>query len=488
MNTDIPANQATDDMPPPFWGRVPRFFLFALHPSILLRIGLYAALPVICIFTTSIMAGVVVFLGLSLLAWIFYLRLGSNIFSETSRGRLSPDQYDTQRDESLAFIPYAIFGLFFVASLAVGLVMSLFGEGAAVVANLIVNLLLPASLMVLIHTRSLIDGLSPGQVRELIGTIGKPYLLLVLFLFFLSSGQGFLTFKFFQMGIAPIIEKWALLQQTLMQQIQSEADWELVQADSSEFDAFLRRQRPRVGFALFGFNAAAMYFTTIAFNMMGYVLYQYHHLLGIEVDEPRARGSQHDKPHDATGEQIAELLAEGQMDKALDLAYEEQRVQPDSVPAQERYHKLLHLSGKTDRLLSHANRFIVLLLRQQMPGRALEILRRCREQSPDFRPEDPATLLALAQSARALRDPKQALDIMRAFDKKHPRHPLIPDVYYLSATILCEELRQDAMADRLFAAIIERYPQHPCAAQAEQYRATIARMQPQGKPQGASAA
>jgi tetratricopeptide (TPR) repeat protein len=468
----------------PFWGRIPRFFLFPLHPPILFRIGLFAALPVLCVVTTSIKAGVVVYGGLSLLAWVFYLRLGSGIFSETSRGRLSPEQYDREKDESLAYMPYALFALFFVASLAVGLVDSLFGNGAAIAANVLVTLLMPAALMVLIHTRSLIASLSPGQVFELVGSIGKPYLLLFLFLFCLSSAQMFLVFKCIEFGINPIVEKWMALQEMLTE-IESGEDFAMFQAATAEFDALLRRQRPRVGMALFGINFAAMYFTTVAFNMMGYVLYQYHQALGLCVDEPRpARGGQRSEPEDAAGEQIAAFLAEGRMDKALDVAYEEQRIEPDSIAAQERYHKLLHLAGKTDRLLTHANRFIALLLRQQKADKALEALRRCREQAPDFRPEDPATLLALAQSARGLRDPKQALDIMRSFDKKHPRHPLIPDVYALSARILCEDLRQDAMADRIFATLIERYPEHPSAAQAREYRGVLAKMR---KPEATGA-
>jgi hypothetical protein len=119
-----------------------------------------------------------------------------------------------------------------------------------------------------------------------------------------------------------------------------------------------------------------------------------------------------------------------------------------------------------------------------MPGKAIEALRRCREASADFRPDDPSLLLTLAQAARGMRDPKTALEIMRAFDKNHPRHPLIPDVYLLSGRILCEDLRQDSTADRLFATICERYPEHPCAAQAMEYRAVLARMQPQGTPAG----
>ncbi|MDR2186586.1 MAG: hypothetical protein LBE62_00875, partial [Azonexus sp.] len=86
-----------------------------------------------------------------------------------------------------------------------------------------------------------------------------------------------------------------------------------------------------------------------------------------------------------------------------------------------------------------------------------------------------------AKEARRQHDPKLALDIMRAFDKNHPGHPLIPDVYFLSASILCEDLRRDDMADRIFAAIVKRYPEHACAAQAGKYRETLARLKGQSQ-------
>lgn len=482
MSTHAHARSATAS-PSPFWGRIPRFFLFPLYPSVLGRLVLLAALPVLSIFTTSVKAGIVVFLGVSLLAWIIYLRQGSRIFCETSRGRLSPEHYNDETDDSLTHMPYAMFALCFVASFAVGIVEGLFGRGPAVAANLLVTLLMPASLMVLVHTRSLMSGLTPSHQWELISTLGKAYLLLCLFLFCLSSGQMFLTVQLYNYGIDPIVDKWMQFQEAL-RHVRSEEDLEIAESAFVGFNTYLLQQRARLGFTLFGFNAAAMYFTTIAFNMMGYVLYQYHQPLGIAVDEPRsARGSRKEEPRDEVADQIAALLSAGQMDKALDVAYEEQRVEPDSLGAQERYHKLLHLAGKTDRLLQHANRLIALLLRKQMPGKAFEVLRRCREQAPEFRPEDPATLLALAQAARSTRDPKLALDLMRSFDKNHPRHPLTPEVYSLSARILCEDLRKDDIADHLFATLLERYPDHPCAVQAREYRSVLARMQqsPQGQ-------
>lgn len=479
MNSTSSSARLEAAGPAPFWGRIPRFFLFPLNPAVLGRICLFGAIPAIGIFASGIKGMLIAVAGLSLLAWIFFLRFGSRVLSETALGRLSPADYAEGDDPTLAHLPYKIFGLFFATSSAIGLVAGIFGEGAGMAANLLVMLMMPASLMVLVHSRSLTAGLNPGQAWALMRTIGKPYSLLCLFLFCLSSAQMFMSFWLFTNGVTPIMEKWAELQMA-MSQVETQEEFEQIQPLFVAFDTFLKRQQPRLSLSVFGFTGVAMYFTMIAFNMMGYVLYQYHRALGLEIAEPRKGRPGGDPAQDSEAGQIADLIAAGQLDKALDIAYEAQRVDPENVAAQERYHKLLHLAGKNDRLFSHGNRYIALLLRLQMPAKALEALRRCREKDAEFRPDDPATILALAQAARNARESKFALEIVRAFDKSFPRHPLIPEVYSLSARILCEDLRQDAMADRIFAALCQRYPDHPCAAEAQEYRTALARMQPQG--------
>ena len=122
------------------------------------------------------------------------------------------------------------------------------------------------------------------------------------------------------------------------------------------------------------------------------------------------------------------------------------------------------------------HRLIALLLQRQMADRALAALRRCRELEPAFRPPEASLEFALAEAAHRQHESRLALELMRAFDKRHPGHPLIPDVYFLSARILCEEFRQDATAEKIFASIISRYPQHPCASRAEEYRQTLSRL------------
>jgi len=146
------------------------------------------------------------------------------------------------------------------------------------------------------------------------------------------------------------------------------------------------------------------------------------------------------------------------------------------VPAQERYHKLLHLAGKDDRLLGQTNRLIPLLLRQGKKRNALEVLRRCRERHPQYLPEQAEQIIDLAEAARSEREPKLALQLLAGFEQKWARSALLPEALFLSGRILCEDLRDDAKADGYFVKICESHASHARAAEAQRFRDVLARM------------
>lgn len=461
----------------PFWTRIPRFFLFPLQPSALWRVLVFAALPALGAFASNPLAIGILIAGLSLMAWIFLLRFGSRVLHETSLGRLSISDYSPLPDDSLAHMPFKIMALFMIPGFFVALIAGLFGQTMGVVANFLVTVITPAALMAMIVSRSLATGLNPSASWSIIGGVGKPYALLCVFLFFLSSGQMFLVGKVLEHTLLPLFEQWGALQLQIQQAYQAQ-DQLAFEAAMENSRNFFPRIQPRLAGAVWLMSAVAMHFTLIAFNMMGYVLYQYHEALGLEADEPvsqRRRGAA--KPQaDAESEQIAALIAEGKLDQALEIAYEAQRLDFENIAAQERYHKLLHLAGKDERLLSHAQRLIPLLLRHNQGRNALEAWKRCREKDAEFRPEQAASVLQLAEAARAGRDPRLAMEILNGFDKAFRNHALLPEVYFLGGQILCEDLRQDAMAERFFVTLCNRFPEHPRVPEAQRLREIIRRM------------
>ena len=95
------------------------------------------------------------------------------------------------------------------------------------------------------------------------------------------------------------------------------------------------------------------------------------------------------------------------------------------------------------------------------------------ERDPAFAPEQPAQLLRLAEAARRRREYPQALALIKGFDKRFPRHPEIPAVYLFAASVLCENLRQDASARKILAVLLARYPDHPLSSEAQQLATVI---------------
>jgi tetratricopeptide (TPR) repeat protein len=466
----------------PFWTRVPRFFLFPLQPLALWRVLVFAAIPALGAFATSPAAIAIAVGGLSLLAWIFLLRFGSLVLSETSLGHLSLSSYPQLPDDTLAYMPFKIIGLFVIPLFFVGLIASMFGNNMAMVANFAVTVITPAALMALVVSRSLATGLNPAAAWSIISGIGSPYVLLCVFLFFLSSGQLFLMGKIAEIKLLPLMESWAALEAQLQLAVQAQ-DGEAYIAAAGELRGLFRSMRPTLASVIWLASAVAMYFTLIAFNMLGYVLYQFHQPLALEVDDgPDQRGKEAESPAKAESEQIAGLIAQGDINAALEIAYEAQRLAPDDIPAQERYNRLLHLAGKDDRLLNHCNRLIPLLLRREQYPAALEAWQRCRDKHPAYRLEDAAQVLHLAELARAAPDPKLAMTMLDGFDKAFRNHPLVPDVYFLCARILSEDLRRDDIADRFLLTLCNRFPEHARVAEALRMREVIARLRPAGSP------
>lgn len=461
----------------PFWTRVPRFFLFPLQPSALWRVLVFAAIPALGAFATNPVAIGILIAGLSLLAWVFLLRFGSVVLHETSLGRLSPSDYSQLPDESLAHMPYKIVALFTIPGFFVGVITGIFGETMGWLANFAVTLITPAALMAMIVSRSLGTGLNPAASLSIISGVGKPYVLLCVFLFFLSSGQMFLVSKLLEHTLLPLFQQWMELQSQAQKAFQAQ-DQMAFDTAMEGIGSFFPRMQPKLAGAVWLMSAVAMHFTLIAFNMMGYVLYQFHEALGLEVDEPHsARRKGSIKPQvDVESEQIAALLADGKLDQALEVAYEAQRLDPENTAAQERYNKLLHLAGKDDRLLNHSQRLIPLLLRNNQGRNALEAWKRCREKDAEFRPENAGSVLQLAEAARAAREPKLAMEILNGFDKAFRNHALLPEVYFLGGSILCEDLRKDELADRFFITLCNRFPEHPRVEEALRFRDIIRRM------------
>ena len=402
----------------PFWQRMPLFFRYPLYWEPLLYMAFLATATLLGFIlpVPSPFDHLLVHLGV----WLAFIRYAYKTLEQTGRGVLTPEQHQLQADAGRDSLPYKQFAIFIVLAFLLSFATAAGGLVFGVVLVFSV-LALPASVMILSITRSFWSGLNPLAAIGMMRVIGLPYLGLCAFLFLLSASEQMLTAL-----LLPRLPAWLLLP---------------------------------------AMNFVAMYFTLIMFNMMGYVVYQYHHVLGVPVSvtagtAPASEGEE--------GELIGRLIGEGRIEEALDQAYEAQRIAPDDLAAHGRYHRLLALAGHEQRLLGHAQRYLGLLLQKGRGDEALVLYRSVQERDADFLPEQPAHLLRLAEAARRRKEFAPALAFVKGFDKRFPRHAEIPAVYLFAARVLCENLHQDASARKILMVLLARYPEHALCAEAQQ--------------------
>ncbi len=114
-------------------------------------------------------------------------------------------------------------------------------------------------------------------------------------------------------------------------------------------------------------------------------------------------------------------------------------------------------------------RYIGLALKSSKEAEALRVFKACLAANPAFRLMQAEDVLPLAKAARAAQDPNAAVASVRGFDKAHPGHALLPDVYIFSAKLMAEDLNNADMARKILQHVMTKYPGHYLAQEAKRY-------------------
>ena len=419
----------------PFWQRIPKFFRFPFHAEPLLYAAFLALASLLDLFLPHLFGMSLVEAGI-LLA---FLRYAFRIIEQTSLGYLSPNEYQLEASLDTVYLPYKMFAILVLVGLLVG-VAHRASPVLGFLLNLFSTLALPAIVMVLTMTGSFIDGINPGRWTTVMRAVGWPYLALWLFLFLLMTGPGTAL-----QVLWPLLGGWLTL--------------------------------PVVNFTF-------IYFGLVMAQMTGYVLYQYHESLGLEVKvahspehKSRATGSGGGTAAtDPIGDAIAQHVAEGDLKSAVALAREQQEIEPDNIAGHERYHKLLILAEDKASLVRHGPSYIEALLRKDRGYQALEVFKSLRAEQPDLAPERPEHAVPLARAAQRRGEHTLALTFLRGFERRHGRHKDGPAALLLSAQILAEHLHQDELARSVLQHLLAKYPEAPATTEARLYLRTMDRM------------
>ncbi len=407
----------------PFWTRLSAFFIWPLQFGPLVYIS--------TLVVASIGAVFLPFIGglLLLVIWFFFFRYAMTVLVQAARGNFGDDADVAIESGDRRPIKQSLY--LTIVTVIIVLITLFVGPMAGLVCALLVSIGLPAAVIVIAIHDNLSDALNPLQILSVISAIGAPYFLLCLFLLLLQGGNLAL-FRF----IGPAIPRF-------------------------------------IEFPVLTF--ISMYFLLVMYHMMGYVVYQYHERLGYGVDKtfdqnqiasPNAPKAVKLSPRD---QKIADLVANGDIQGAIDELKDDMRYERNHIGDNQKLHKLYLALGDNDKTLSHATQFIPWLLAAHHCTDAIDLFVKARTMEPAFAISNADDILPLAKAAKSRRNGDLAMELIKGFDKKNPKHRDIPAVYFLAAQILSETMNDDVQAIRILNAIVTRFPETSIAAEAKQY-------------------
>ncbi len=405
----------------PFWQRLPNFFAYPAWPAALIPLLLLSLLSAL---------GVFAFIGIivQLLVVIAFMKYAYHALEQTALGYLEPPGFAAGGDLVLPFKQVLLLFCFSFANFAI---FDLFGRYAYNLTYLLTTLALPASTMVLAVEHSFFSAFNPFMLGRMIRRIGLPYFILFAFLFALSRGAEI------AMGLLHgVIPEWAFL--------------------------------PVLNFL-------GMYFGLIMFTMMGYVIYQYHEVLGFDIEvEPETSDIDEESVTRHPALQESEILIqEGRFEQAAAVLAQQVKANPADLALRQRYHRMLMSAGDVEALSRHCEEYLSLLIRERRMPEAMALYTEVVAQAPGCKPRNPDHISVLAHAFVAAGQPKRALAVLNNFHQTFPSHRDVVANYFLAARIMSERLNQDENARKLLRYLLGQYPQHELVGEIRNYLAVL---------------
>ena len=411
----------------PFWSRLSKFFLypFKLQP-LLLMIALSLAAAVFS------RPGLFPFL-IQVAVWGVLLKYSFAALKSTAQGVLSPPRITPENisnEFGIVFKQLAIYivigFVFFKVTQSAGIFVGLVLAGLAILS-------IPAMVIVLVASNSLVHALNPVIFAGMAWRIGWGYLLMYLF--------------YTLLGAAPVV-----LGRMVIAHL------------PSELQSFL-------------FTMAKSYYLIVSYHLMGYVVFQYHEEIGYELDfEDQALPEEAANPEEDKDRELLNranmLVKEGKLDEAIACLKGDPDAISGNLVVAERFYNLLKTRERFPEMVEHAKPYMDLLAKGNQKERLCEVLLECLSHNPAFTPA-PFTLFKAAGVLNEAGKPKEAVRAYDRFIKANSNHRMIPKAYFLAAGIINEKLKDPRKASGILRGIIKKYPGHEMIPHVERYLGQI---------------
>lgn len=404
----------------PVWNRIPELIAFPSNGKTLITIVLLI-LSMLLVFGAIAVFRVV---GLvAALAWIFiFFQHGFSIVQHVASRGLHKDSFGLEGEIAKGpVLKYFVATAVYFVVVGYLAFMQVLGPAAVVVFYILYMALMPALIILLVTTNSMVNALNPLRVFGTAFEIGWTYLALV-GLTLVSSLAG--------------------------------------QAGSSALTLILP--------AWLAFPLAfvvTFYFFYVQMAFIGYVLHQKHDHFGIQVHADQVAEQQQGKkavePVDASLSQAQILVAEGKTAEALAFLKQKTNIENANEALNEYYQKLLTLEDQSEELKRHGQQYVRSLFFANKQHKAYQVTTQLLQTNPAFELDNAKVCLGVANSAALAGAHKVVVQLLRKFDSRFPGAAETAQAYFLAAKSLSDGLGKDKEALNILRTLEKRFPDMP---------------------------
>jgi len=414
----------------PFWHRISQFFLYPFQfPPLLFML----LLTVLSIVVNRVPADIMPFGVLIELAMVMlFVKYAYVVLEHTAQGYLQAQRIHLKLLTENLETPFKQLFIVFLFFIGLSELSGLEDEALLYIGVFFTALVFPASVMVLAVEHRFLRAINPITLLGMIRRIGGAYFIMCLFLLILLMSA---------------MQATDIMAEYLPQSIYMP-----------------------VG------NFIIMYFTLIMFNMMGYVLYQYHEKLGYGIQQEYSEAVNSGFwPHETEPalREIEILFHEGKLGEVRQRLIKLVQEHPGNMQYRERLHRLLLASSDMEGLRIYSADYIGRLMLESRPSEAIRVFTDCYKLDKDFKFGNGRQRFAMAQLLNKNGQSRAALNLLTDLHVDFPGYEGIPDAYLLVARILCESFNEDAKARQILEFLQNRYPHHPRMPQVKEYMTVV---------------
>lgn len=408
----------------PLFQRLPAILAYPAARSMLWMIAALCAL--------RLLAHLPSLLGLAfeLIFWVMGFKLAVEALVNTAHGRIEPlghNEVAATDGEALQQMLLQV-----LVSVAITAVLVWVGLVPALVMMGLALLLLPAAIIMLAIDRSLVGALNPLAWAALIGRLGTRYF-----------------------GVVAVLAVLAVV--------------------SGVAQAVFARLLPNdMGTLPGGF--VALYVLVAGYHLLGYLIYENHEALGLDVAPAVPRATLANPMEDEAVRQADALTREGDHVAAADLLQQMFRGRGASDAVHDRYRQSVIAAGDVHRLVKHGREYISSLLATGKDKRALAVASETLARDPSFRHELPDDVARLVLQAAKTGQAQLAVALAQDFEGRFPASERTPEVVLAAATLMADRLGQEQAAHDRLLACAGRHPGHPLEPALREAQASAQRL------------